>query len=114
MDQLRQPGFGGRAQLPQTLALEVELAPDPADGVEERRAVLGLDAGGLGRPRVPDGGAGRGDDLDVRRVEVQRRRLPDRSGWHRVVVAGVADARLSRDPHGNLECVIGRRNRQRP
>src|SRR5947208_12364030 len=77
MDQFGEPRLRGGAELPQTLALEVQPCPAAADRVEHGRAMFVQQAGARGGPRMPDALTGLGKDLDVIVVEMQRRRLAD-------------------------------------
>src|SRR3989441_4299046 len=93
VDQLGQPRFGRRPELPETLALEVQAAARAPHGVEHRGAMLGQQARGGRAPRVANDQARLREDLDAILIEVQRRRLADGRRRHRVLVPGVADAR---------------------
>lgn len=75
MNQLPEPRFGLGTEFPKVLSLEVELATGAADAREQRRAVLGQNAGGPRPARIADNRARLRDDLEALLVEVQRRRL---------------------------------------
>jgi hypothetical protein len=114
MDQFGEPGFGGRAELPEALALVVQPGAAAADGVEHGRPVLGQQAQRFEAPRMVYDLAGLRDDLDAVRVAMQRRRLPQRRRRHRVLVALMADATARRDDDRDLQGVGRRGQRQRP
>src|SRR5438132_282575 len=54
VDQLREPRFGGRSELPETLALVVQPRPAAAHGIQHGRAVLGQEAQRFRAARMTD------------------------------------------------------------